>query len=127
MKAREYRAGSLFALGKRKRAPLTHCLEGDTLRAISDYLEAWRIPYLRINPVRVVTGPQGSPVIVRPRPSQVGAPDLVVFLRDETLLVEVKSTTGRLRPEQLAWLDRMIATLLCGTLCRTVLTIWSLR
>jgi len=101
--------------------------EADTLRAITDYLEVARILYVRINPTSPILDEKRimgvladlwnrkismieafsriRTMIFRPlRESQQGVPDLIVFpgLR-RTLLIEVKSPTGRLSEKQKHW------------------------
>lgn len=86
--------------------------ESDILRACQDWLEANNILYIRVNPI----SPTGDGGWRKPRASQRGAPDLVVFYRDWSeflntkylfpLAVECKSPKGELSPHQQAWKER---------------------
>ena len=93
--------------------------EADTLRAITDYLEAKKILYLRHSPSNVV-GKAGKASFRKPRPSQLGAPDLIVLriewmasghpqafkIATNVLAIEVKSPTGKLSEAQENWRER---------------------
>ena len=86
--------------------------EADTLRAITDWLETNDYLYLRHSPSNVV-GKAGKATFRRPRASQLGAPDLIVFVGTWgqdclplVLAVEVKSPTGKLSKVQSDWADR---------------------
>ena len=93
--------------------------ERDIIRAIQDFLDARRIPYLRIHPVKWASKKIASDTCVgnvyehrfiRPRASQVGAPDLIIFPRDNPprfLAVEVKGPSGRQTTEQKAWEEKI--------------------
>ena len=79
--------------------------EADTLRAITDWLEAKDYLYLRHSPSNVV-GKAGKATFRRPRSSQLGAPDILIitdllgpFDGLYVLAIEVKSPTGKLSPE----------------------------
>lgn len=110
--------------------------EADTLRAITDYLEAKKILYLRHNPTRIILNwgfvlkllqdvwfrklsalealdKLKSAIFAKVPPSQLGAPDLIVFpgynmngMRLQPLAIEVKSPTGKVSDEQVAWAVR---------------------
>jgi len=80
--------------------------EADILKTIVDYLEVNRILYVRIHPI--------SPVSVmphirfrKPRPSQRGAPDLIIWPGGEgkhrTIAVEAKTFKGRQSKAQFDW------------------------
>ncbi len=117
-------------MGRKRINPSDKPSEANILNAIVDYLERFRILYIRVNPTspildsyrimeifrELTDGGIGSvealkrirAAIFRPiRESQKGAPDLIVYPGGgETLHVEVKSSRGKLNPEQLLWLTR---------------------
>lgn len=77
--------------------------ESQTLRAIMDYLDAKRILYVRHSPSNVV-GKKGEATFRRPRASQLGAPDLIVFPGNgQAICFEVKRPKGELSTEQKSW------------------------
>src|SRR5262245_60470371 len=68
-----------------------------------------KLRYLRVHPVRPFTK-NGKTAFAKVRPSQRGAPDLVVFMpnfaSEETVaFIEGKSKTGKLTSNQLEWHD----------------------
>lgn len=68
------------------------------LRTQSHWLDAWRVP---LGPMLVGKGHSA------PNPMK-GFPDIMgVFSDGRMFAIEVKSETGRLRPEQKAWRDRL--------------------
>jgi len=85
--------------------------EADTLKAITDYLEVSRVLYIRINPISPVNSGKGLRFRAV-RPSQLGAPDLIVFWAMKVhgmgwtltpLAIEVKSLVGMQSPAQTDW------------------------
>ena len=85
--------------------------EADTLKAISDYCEVKGILYLRINPISPVNSGKGLRFRAV-RPSQRGAPDLLVFWGVKMpkvgwtlapIAVEVKSPIGKQSEDQKRW------------------------
>lgn len=91
--------------------------EQDIIRAIMDFLDLKKILYLRHHPMRIGTA-KGRSFPVPVRASQLGAPDLILFLQGDFLdktkgrviAVEVKRPGERQSPEQIAWQERLEAT-----------------
>lgn len=81
--------------------------ESLVIRAIVDFLEARKIVYLRFHPAKPFNDRKtGTLRFSRVRPSQIGAPDLIVFPKDNPprlLAIEAKSDNGRQTPEQKRW------------------------
>ena len=89
--------------------------EGDTLRAVIDFLEAQmalgNLVYIRIHPVRPFSDKFGNLKFAKVRPSQKGAPDLIAWKRKSYLYapqtisfaIEVKSPTGEMSDDQKKW------------------------
>lgn len=77
--------------------------EANTQNAIIDYLEAKRLVYLRFNPLKPII--RRKQITFAPlKPSQKGAPDLIVFLPGgTTVFLEIKSERGKQSDEQLLW------------------------
>lgn len=80
-----------------------------------------KLVYIRHSPSNVV-GKKGEATFRRPRASQLGAPDLIVFKRrrieitkfyfqdvTDVLCIEVKSATGKLSPAQERWAEKAVA------------------
>lgn len=102
--------------------------EADTLKAITEYLEVLqtqgRLLYIRHSPSNVV-GKKGEATFRRPKASQAGAADLVIFRTvdkghwnpkmnqwcfvTDVLCIEVKSSTGKLSPAQERWAEKAVA------------------
>mgnify|MGYP001612443946 CR=1 FL=1 len=99
--------------------------EAETLKAITDYLEILqkqgRILYVRHSPSNVI-GKKGEATFRKPRASQLGAADLIVFRRKrieitkfyfqdvtDVLCIEVKSPTGKVSLAQERWAQRAVA------------------
>jgi len=78
--------------------------EADILKTIVDYLEVNRILYMRVNPISPFSSKHGIR-FRKLRPSQRGAPDLIVWplWGRRAIGVEVKTLKGRQSPEQKAW------------------------
>lgn len=77
--------------------------ESDVLKACQDWLEAKGILYIRHNPI----SPVGPGKWRKVRPSQKGAPDLIIFLPGrKTVFVECKSKKGHLSGNQIHWYNR---------------------
>lgn len=77
-------------------------LEASVIKTIREYLEIKKILYVRIHPVRPVTGKKGivfTPVSL----SQLGAPDFIVFKAGCMVALECKSSTGKLSMTQITW------------------------
>ena len=82
--------------------------ESDTLKAIVDFLEARKILYVRVHPIRLVSR-KGQTFPVPIKHSQVGAPDLLIFPKDNPprcLAVEAKAPGGKQTPDQVLWQER---------------------
>ena len=80
--------------------------ESHVIKAIVDYLELRRIIYIRFHPVKPFNDRMGKLRFSKVRPSQLGAPDLIIFPKDNPprcLAVECKSDRGRQTPEQKRW------------------------
>ena len=94
--------------------------EADTLKAICDWLDLQqaqgKLVYIRHSPSNVV-GKKGEATFRRPRASQLGGPDLIVFRSKrieitkfyfndvvDVLCIEVKSPTGKLSGAQKTWM-----------------------
>lgn len=83
--------------------------ERDVQKIIVDFLEKARIPYMRNRDVKLVKTAGGEIVPARLADSQRGKPDLtVVGLDRQTVWIETKAPTGKLRPEQERWRDDLI-------------------
>lgn len=92
--------------------------EAQILKAIQDWLDVQmaqgKLLYVRHSPSNVV-GKKGEARFRRPRESQLGAPDLIVFRHagqykgnpqfdwTDVLCIEVKSATGQTSPAQSRW------------------------
>lgn len=73
---------------------------------IMDYCDAHDIDYIRIHPVHLFTGSGGRVGFGKVRPSQKGAPDLIVFVDDRSIACECKSSDGELSGDQIRWRER---------------------
>ena len=97
--------------------------EADTLRTIQDYLDLLqaqgKLLYLRHQPPMMTSKMVRGKVKVifkKPRESQLGAPDLIVFRIQnfygvyccEVLCIEVKSATGKLSQAQDQWAEKAV-------------------
>ena len=82
--------------------------ERDVLKDVTEYLDmlmaCGRIVYVRHNPTRI-TGSQGSIRFVKVPQSQLGAPDLLVFAKNEVFAIEVKASKGKQSAEQKKWMQ----------------------
>jgi len=80
--------------------------EADILKTIIDYLEANRILYIRVNRVSPVSTKEGIR-FRKLRPSELGAPDLVIWAKRGwkhfSVAIEVKTLKGRQSPAQMKW------------------------
>lgn len=90
--------------------------EADILKAIVDWLELHKILYLRYNPVSVVSDKHGRARGFRKvRPSQRGAPDLLLWLVGQTIppmhsiAIEIKAPGKGQSDNQKKWQDRAVA------------------
>ena len=73
---------------------------------IMDYCDAHDIIYIRIHPVHLFTGSGGRTGFGKVRPSQKGAPDLIVCTDDKDVACECKSSKGVKRDDQIRWRER---------------------
>ena len=105
------------------RSKRSEASEADTLKTITEYLEILqaqgKLLYLRHSPSNVV-GKKGEATFRRPRASQLGSPDLIVFRRTyvdiegtmcnvpDVLCIEVKSAIGKQSRDQHIWEQRAI-------------------
>ena len=77
--------------------------EAHTLKAIVDYLEAKRVRYVRIHPVRLISR-NGKTFPGRINPSQRGVPDLVIACPNgKALWIETKAMEGKTWKDQCQW------------------------
>lgn len=81
--------------------------EGEIKTRIMDYCDSHDIFYISHNPVRPI-GKSGSAFFGKVRPSQRGAPDLIIRLPStgETVMVEVKTHFGRQSRDQIKWQEK---------------------
>ena len=106
--------------------------EGDTLRAVIDFLEAQmalgNLVYIRIHPVRPFSDKFGNLKFAKVRPSQKGAPDLIAWKRKSYLYapqtisfaIEVKSPTGEMSDDQKKWQAKFEAIGGRYVICRSI-------
>lgn len=104
--------------------------ESDTLKTIQDYLDLLqaqgKLLYVRHQPPMMTSKMVKGHVKVifkKPRESQLGAPDLIVFRKrgcvlpdmwgsyyeTDVLCIEAKSATGKLSPAQKRWAEKAVA------------------
>lgn len=82
-----------------------HVAGKDGLPRISEkQFQAQVIAYAKLRGYRIYHNPDS-------RRSTAGFPDLVLVRRPRVVFAELKTDTGRVRPEQTAWLDELRA---CG-------------
>lgn len=90
----------------RRRSTLLNPAERDIAKLLKDQLEIWyaagKLRYFRAHPIRLVTR-NGKTFPVKVEESQLGAPDLFVFLPDEYWWIETKRPGEELKAEQRAW------------------------
>jgi hypothetical protein len=81
----------------------TKLSEADWQRRVTDACRRYGVMYHHCRPARRESGGYSTPI-----EGHAGFPDLVLCWPDGyVLLVELKSDTGRLSPQQVAWLDRL--------------------
>jgi len=88
-------------------------IEADILKTICDYLDRNRLLYIRHNPISPVRD-KGHITWRKVRPSQLGAPDLLVFwgrrlpqgIVCQPIAIEVKTGKGIMSPGQKKWQAR---------------------
>ena len=79
-------------------------LERANVDAIIQYLVLKRIPYVRITNTGVIIKDKRGTVFGRRKHDQKGAPDIICAYRGVPIAIEVKSSDGKARPEQIEWL-----------------------
>jgi len=98
--------------------------EADTLKAITEWLEAKRVLYIRVNPIRAIAKKvegQWQHSFARTRRSQIGAADLIVMPKDKPdIAVEVKSPSGEPSRLQIEWQNRCIHSGRRYVICRSI-------
>ena len=87
--------------------------EADILKVCCDYLDAKNILYIRHSPSNVVGGGKSKVSFRRPRASQLGAPDLIVWMISInkikpaiSVAIEAKTRKGKLSKDQIKWQNR---------------------
>jgi len=96
--------------------------EADTMKAICDYLDRRGILYIRHNPYSMASDKAGGHLRFRkPRVSQLGAPDLVIWYQNEDIelymvnlepvvaAVEVKAPGKLQNKDQVLWEAKAVA------------------
>ena len=95
-------------------APPVDIREGELLRLVIAVARGlgWRVAHFR--PALAKSGRWMTPV----QGDGIGFPDLVMVKGQRLIFMELKATTGRLRPEQRAWMDALDAV--PGVTCAVV-------
>jgi hypothetical protein len=85
--------------------------EQQLVHQVMTWLELVGILHYRIRNTGTIIHRPGGVVFGRDRywRSQVGAPDILAWLNGKFYALELKSKTGRVRPEQTTWLQRFAA------------------
>ena len=78
--------------------------EQDILNQIMDYLSRRNVKHVHIRNTGAIFVREGKTRFGRPKFHQKGAPDIMGCFNGRAFAIEVKSASGRVSDEQIAWL-----------------------